>query len=223
MSVLTARLDKLAPALSAKERAVLALRRHTAGLEPDPELTRSMPREQARQYDRYAGLAYVANAELGALCRVITTNVEMLEFQEEQISLLGQAATQLEEQWPDDVRANPVRGWRKRSHTTVPEFLRGLEAEMRQELHGALLLRHKELRALESVWAEIAAEFDGEDVAHPDLRRQANQTMDRIRQLARKTGKRAKTLPEPETWIVEDVRAIVDRAFEAIGLIERHS
>jgi len=218
MSVLTARLDKLAPALTAKERAILMLRRHTAGLEPDPELLRSMPKEQAREYDRYAGLAYVANAHLGSLLRVIHMQVDSLEFHRDQLANLDEAAGRLESELPDEVQANPVRGWRKREKVSVPEFLRGLALEMRTNLQEALVLRWQELRALEIVWNEIAAEFDGEDTLHPELRREANDTGAKIKALA---GKKAKSLPGPEDPMVTDTRELVDQAFEALGLIRR--
>jgi hypothetical protein len=70
MSGRAGRLSKLMPSLSAKERAVLALRALNAGQDA-PDVRRSMPAEQRHEYNRYMALAFVAGCQMGALVHVI--------------------------------------------------------------------------------------------------------------------------------------------------------
>jgi hypothetical protein len=204
VTVLTNRLRRLTPELTAKERAVLVLRAVNAGEEPDPEILATMPREQNREFDRYAGLSYVANGELGALCRAIQSQVEGLDAQRLQIEELERAAALLEEEFGLEKQGR-LRGWRRKESVTVPEFLRGLALELRDEI----------------VWNEIAQEFDGEDPVHAELRQRAADTGELARSLAFQVGRRRRSLPRPSDEITAEVRDLVDRSFEALGLVKR--
>jgi len=62
MSGLDGRLSKLMPSLSAKERAVLALRAQNAGQDAT-DVRRSMPAEQRHEYNRFMALAFVAGCQ----------------------------------------------------------------------------------------------------------------------------------------------------------------
>ncbi len=133
MPVLSSRLDKLMGGLSPKERAILVLRAQAAGEEPGPEITRNTTENDRRVFNRYMALIYVANAELAALCNVIAYHVGCVDFDLYRINLLEEAAGLIEEEqgWqPQRAR----RDWRKaKGEITVPAFLRGLAAEIRQK------------------------------------------------------------------------------------------
>ena len=105
---------------------------------------------------------------------------------------------------------------------SVPEFLRGLHEELRASLFSEAKLRWQELRALETVWEEIAADFDGEDPVHPDLRTHLDETKRRLRALIQELApaKRTKKLPEPTEVLLAQYRGLVDRAFHQMGLLE---
>jgi len=61
------RLDRLAPALTARERAVLVLGSLKDGRPDDPAWRNTMPPDQVSEFNRLIGLMNVANREL-ALC-----------------------------------------------------------------------------------------------------------------------------------------------------------
>src|SRR5712691_9130105 len=105
--------DRLTPVLSAKERAVLVLRAQSQGVDPDPEILRTMPPEQRHEYDRYVGLDYVTNFELNALGFAIRRTVEVLKHELEQLALLESAASSLEKEYGEKVEPGAVRQWRK--------------------------------------------------------------------------------------------------------------
>jgi len=61
----TARLDKLYPALTAKERALLVLRAWKGDQEEDAQVRLTMPQSQARDFNHYIHLMNAANRDLG--------------------------------------------------------------------------------------------------------------------------------------------------------------
>jgi hypothetical protein len=214
-------LSKLMPTLSARERAVLALRAQRTG--EDPVAVRaSMPPEQRHEYNRFMALAFVAGCQMGALVHVIKNQVENLEFDLDRIDLLERAATMLEEDDPESVAARPVRNWRqhtrRKQQVTVPDFLRSLAAELREDAYKELCVRWQELRAVEIVCEDIRQSSDGEDAMHPDVR----DWLDACRKMAmdyiERLGK--KRLPEPSDDYLQRTRGLVDQGFAALGLTE---
>jgi hypothetical protein len=128
----------------------------------------------------------------------------------------------LEEDDPASVAAHPVRPWRQHrrsSHdVTVPEFLRSLAAELREDALKELCMRWSELRAVEIVLDEIAEQFDGGDALHPDARGWLTGARATARELAQRLGR--KRLPEPGEAYIERTRALIDQGFAALGLME---
>jgi hypothetical protein len=61
----TGRLDKLYPALTAKERALLVLRAWKGDQQEDAAVRRTMPQSQARDFNHYINLMNAANGDLG--------------------------------------------------------------------------------------------------------------------------------------------------------------
>lgn len=64
MSLRESRIDKLFPALTAKERAGLVLKGWKQDTEEDPLVRRTMPAEQAAEFNRYIGLMNGVNVRL---------------------------------------------------------------------------------------------------------------------------------------------------------------
>src|SRR5439155_21429626 len=98
MSMLRSRLERLTPALTAKERILALLRARATGLEPDPEIRRTLPDDQRREFDRYAGLLYTANVQLGALAHVTAIRAEHLEWDYGNLVRLEQGPTPMEDE-----------------------------------------------------------------------------------------------------------------------------
>jgi hypothetical protein len=223
VAALSGRLTRLTPALTAKERAILALRAHNSGIELDPDVRGKMPRDQVREYNRYAALAYIACSELGALCLVIASHVDCLDNQCRQFEMLEEAGGIIAADLGEEVDKRRVRGWRKKASVTVPQFLAAVAEDLRREVHEGLVLRWQEIRAVEVVWDEVALEFDGEDPVAPELRAKAAEVKTALLDLNRRiSGARARTLPEADKAAITRMRELVDEAFKALGLLEEH-
>jgi len=74
------RLDRLYPALTAKERGLLVLRAYKAGQKPDAEIYRSTPSSQGRAFNRYIRLMNAVNGELATVLQVLQVQVEKLDL-----------------------------------------------------------------------------------------------------------------------------------------------
>ena len=215
------RITRLLPALNARERAVLALRARNAGhVEPVPR--GSIPAEQRHDFNRYMGLAFVAGCQFQALIQFAKGHIENLDFNLDRIELLERAASMLEEDQPEDVVARPVRPWRQRvrqpESITVPEFLRSLAAEIREDAYKELSFRWQELRAAELVTAEIAKTFDGEDPLQPEGRVWLEAAKVLAQQHLARLGR--KKLPEPNVAHLAHTQGLVDNGLAALGLVE---
>lgn len=75
-----ARLTRLMPTLTAKERAILILRAWKARTDEDPLWRRTMPADQSKEFNRLIGLMNVANIQLGHLVTFLEKEVEKLEL-----------------------------------------------------------------------------------------------------------------------------------------------
>jgi hypothetical protein len=73
------RLDRLTPALTAKERAILILRASKEGTPEDPELRTRMPAEQAREFNHYIGLMNGVNIFLTFYAGVLNQALAYLD------------------------------------------------------------------------------------------------------------------------------------------------
>jgi len=79
---LDSRLARLAPALTAQERAILILEAWKDGREEDPFWRTSMPQEQTRAFNRYIDLINTANPVLGHLITALYHQARELELRE---------------------------------------------------------------------------------------------------------------------------------------------
>ncbi len=73
------RLDRLYPALSAKERAILVLRALKADSEEDPEVRRTMPNSQVDSFNRYMSLIRGVNVGFGFFITRLASLMEYLD------------------------------------------------------------------------------------------------------------------------------------------------
>jgi hypothetical protein len=73
------RLDKLAPALTAKERAILVLRAWKEGVPEDPQVRSKMPPEQALEFNRYIALMNGVNAFLTFYTGILDQSLALLD------------------------------------------------------------------------------------------------------------------------------------------------
>lgn len=217
MSTLAARLSRLTPALTAKERAALVLRAQAAGEQVDPEVRRIADPDQRRAFDRLMGLGYVINRELGAVCQIIESHVDALDSVLYPLRLLNQAAGLLEEAEGAAKPANDDRNWRRKGDTTVPEFLRGVAEELRVETLRDLASIWRQVRALELVWDELASEFGGVDPVHPSLRAKTAALATRLRAIASELGGKRR-LGEPDEVMLDQLRATAKEGFDHLGL-----
>ena len=76
------RLSRLAPALTAHERAILILEAWKDGRPEDPSWRSTMPREQTNAFNQYIELMNQANVVLGKIIGVISFQAEALEQRE---------------------------------------------------------------------------------------------------------------------------------------------
>lgn len=219
---IAARLQKVSHGLSARQRAILVLRSQREGKEVDPDIRRIEDEEQRRAFNRYMALCYVINTELAARCHIIAALTEALDRYRYLFGLLREAAGLVEEAQGMEKPAKASRAWRSRPEVSIPEVLRGVAEEVRHEALNRLGLHWKELRALESVWAELATEFEGEDPLHPDLRTKATDTAATLRSLAAELGGRRR-LVEPDEAMLDEVRSLVEGAFKQLGLVGVYS
>ena len=74
------RIDRLLPTLSAKERAVLALRRWKEGKEPDRQLVNSVPMVQAAEYNCYIGMIRASGGDLSHYIAIVHGLIGQLEL-----------------------------------------------------------------------------------------------------------------------------------------------
>jgi hypothetical protein len=214
---LDARLKKVMPALTGKQRAVMVLRANAAGEEVGALLRDNQPSEsEQRAFRRYMGLVYVINRQLGSVCNVILSRAQSLESASYHYRLLNDGAFLLEKEHSLK-RRKPVPDWRTRKNVEVNTFLRSVAEELRLESLDDMRLRWHEFRALEAVWEELAEEFDGVDPVEPEVRDKANELREMPEGLAVTFGCRD-CLTEPEEAMLDQWRSFAKRCFDQLGL-----
>ena len=215
---LATRLDRLTPGLTGRQRAVLVLQALAAGEEPAPGL-RSIDDERERQaFNRYMAWSYVANSELNAVLQMVAYHIQRLE-QHTTLELLHEAAAIAERDTGEKADAAVVKRWRKSKSVNITELLLGVAAEVRELLLADVLARWQELRALETLWDELATELGVESILTAEMRQLADATRASLqKQVQRLNG--PKHPPEPDEVFMEAVRSQVERAFGYLGLVE---
>ena len=220
MTTLASRLGRLTPVLSAKERAILTIRSELAGIEPDPNLQWTMPREQRNEFNPHIALYYIANAELGTIVLSILLQAEALRRTSPAAKILADAASTAAEDLGEELDKDKVRSRHKKERVTLPVFLSGLSGEIEDIHRENALTCWKELGAIEAVWSEIADHFDGEDVIKADRHEQATEAKAVLRSIIETGSKTSRRLPQPEAEQVEEYRRHVEAILRMFHLLE---
>jgi hypothetical protein len=230
-----ARLDRLLPALSARERALLVLRHQKAGTKPPRDMMATMPSGQALEFHRLVGLMNAVNCELSYALFFLDERVGQLATRHgwlmsmmlcfDEMQGLGHAVLGL----VSDQKAK--REVRKRIDAMPGSFVRPVDAAAPLErapgersldwiaralvtaIREGLPQRWGELRAIEIVVGEIAEEF-GEDPLRPDARAMLEGAKETCLQLQKDISPYVEPfeLAEPTSDQVELSRRLVEAA-----------
>jgi hypothetical protein len=80
MTLTDRRLDRLYPALSAKERGLLVLLAYKAGEQPDRTIYDTCPPAQGAAFNRYIALMNACNVELATVVLILRTQIDKTEL-----------------------------------------------------------------------------------------------------------------------------------------------
>jgi hypothetical protein len=200
-----ARLDKLAPALTAKERAILILRASKEGVPQDPQIRSSMPPEQTLEFNRYIGLMNGVNIFLTFYTGILDQVLALLDARYGWLLTIHLWVLSVSDS------GRKTRRPRKDSHKGE-EIAEAVGTRLREGIR----LRWQELRSIELVLEEVAAEFDGESPTRPWEREALDDGKTRLEELHRaaQTYVGAFKLPGPDEEEMEQVREVIRREGE---------
>ena len=158
-----ARLKKLTPLLSAKERAILVLGSLKDGTPEDPSWRTTMPMDQVTEFNRLIGLMNAANVHLAMFIALLETSVAKVNLRmawfvtlllwEDHLGAIRRAA---KKKLQPSVTKNPAA-------ETVGDALQDVLCQTAADCWA-------QIRGGEIVLEEIAAEFDGADPLKPKNR-----------------------------------------------------
>ena len=152
------RLDRLLPALSAKERASLILRAWKAGEDHEPQIRSTIPNNQVFEYNRLVALMRGASGDLTNFIVVVVQLVEQLSLRWCWLTSVHVAALNAE-----DVASTALAAVNGKERTALRRALRPRMARFAVSLFD------------DPRWAGaeddgVAQEFDGEDPLDPEVR-----------------------------------------------------
>ena len=214
-----ARLGRLMPVLSARERGILVLRSLKEGTEEDPLWRLTMPPSQVREFNRYIGLMNACNIYLSHFITVVEQWTEQVNLK----FLLMLTVGRLDDLVWDIAKLVSTKKRAKVEKMVengyLPVDLPWAEKEnsyfdlaggLYERLREGVVHRWQELRAIEIVVEEVAQEFDGEDPLRPILRETLEKTKGEIRSLHEHLSKiEPLELLEPE----EEIMAALNEFF----------
>jgi hypothetical protein len=204
--------------LSPLQRAQLVLRAYEQDERPDPQLLRFADRAQGRIFDRYMSTAFIANRELGHVLLTLAAHAERLETHREYVLLFDSAVRQVEEQ---EGPSKTPRDWRKLETMSMGELFRGLAKDARTEAMALLTHLWSELAAIDLIWTELTADFEGADPVHHAVRLHAQELKDRVDAVAADLKVRKRPVkPDPDH--VEQYRAWIEEGLEQLGHTKQH-
>jgi hypothetical protein len=217
-----ARLSRLTPALSARERAILILGSLKDDTPEDSAWRRTMPQEQVTEFNRYIGLMNVANRELSLLIGMHARTADELGVREGWLVSLILWQEHVEEirealhvvfkrAAPGSLRRiENVLDWRSldseaKGEHAVPE---DLIAAMRRRIAGQTIGCWVQLRTCETMIEELRREFGGVDPMKPYLRAELEQTKQELLTIQEHLSwlKMKVVLREPLEEELEDLR-----------------
>jgi hypothetical protein len=198
------RLERLTPALSVKERFLMALDEYRAGRPPAVDLGDLTPAE-LEEWHAYSGPVMGVNLLLSALAPVVEGRVRWLERDLARIDTIDEVAEELERRY-NQPRVELPRNWRKLNEVTAPGVLRALAREQREEVGRAATHLLQELEAARAVGREVA-----DAVGYEVLRAEAEDQVRRVRAAvgALRSGLGLTKPPRPNAEFTEHFRQVV--------------
>ena len=228
-------LERLYPALSPKERAILILRAWKAGEEHDPQIRYTILTRQVEEYNRLIALMRGASGELAQYILLLVQTVEQLALRWAWLASVHLAALNacaLAEAGLEAATGRKEKAALRRAlKPLMARFAVALYGDPRwgtgdgsTKMTGGVVAegliegmreiwpqRWRELRAAEIVVAEAAEEFDGEDPLDPEVRLMLDacraDLLDLREQIERYSGALAQEEPEEELFV--RLRAVV--------------
>jgi hypothetical protein len=192
---LARRLERLRPALSAKELFLIALEQYKNGPRVDVDLGGLTP-TQHREYMDYARLVVGFNLTAGTFLPLIGWRAECLNHDLDRAAVIAEAAQQMQEKEGTRARV-PPGNWRQlTSDISVQDFLRGLEREQRDLMREQADSLWLELDAMRQLRDE-ATDLLGEDPAQPATAEAGEQARAAVESLRQRLGLKRRPLPNP--------------------------
>ena len=186
------RLSRLAPALSAQERAILVLEAWKDGRQEDPAWRLHMPQEQAKAFNYYIDLMNKANGVLGRLVSHLHVEAEKVELREgwllsltvwqDHVDEISQAVHAEVKAPAGRKRLEAVLDWRP--STSEGEVLPTMPASVIEMLKKTtaygLISTWVEMKCVEVLVEEIAGAFNGIDPLRPVFREKLESTREKL-------------------------------------------
>jgi hypothetical protein len=158
----------------------------------------------------------VVNVELEAMLHALLFHAQRLEA-DTTFELLREAGALVEQDTGEHPDTRTVKNWRRAKAVNVTEFILGVAEDVRASLRADVLQRGRELEAVETVYQELAAEFEGEALLLPEVRQVAEQTRQLLQAQLQRLGA-PRRLPPPDETLLQPVRGRVERAFDLLGV-----
>ena len=224
---LDARLTRVMPGLSARERFLAELRAFRADQQPDLQLRRTLPPSQAVEFDDYLRLKRGVNIVLAVRIAELTLMVDTLQSRCAWMQSVTDLALLLWKVAPLVAAKRRPAFEKALSRSSRPVDLSWDEVEkegswldlaegIREDLTINLKERWLEVLAVEQVLDEAAQEVGGEDVGLPRLRSFLERSKAKLTSLASSLGVELPPL-EPDAPALEEVRSLLDTASGAPG------
>jgi hypothetical protein len=198
------RLERLAPALSVKERFLMALDEYRASRQPAVDLRDLSPAE-LEEWHAYTGPVMGVNLLLSALAPVVEARVRWLELDLARIDAIDEVAEELERRY-DEPRVELPRNWRKLREVTAPAVLRALAREQREALAQAATELLQELEAAQAVGVELAKAV-GQEIVRTVAEDEVRSVHEAVRALRSRLG--LTRPPRPNAAFTEHFRQVV--------------
>lgn len=207
---LARQLQRLVPALSVRERFLVALREYKADQGITVNISDLTP-VQREQYQEYARYCVAINNILGSHAELYERQAGFLnDHIERQIRILESSAAELEEELGIPREEMSWRRIRSKENLSVPAYLRGLAFQLRSQLVLEVDGLWQMVRAIETVWLEAEEEL-GEDPVHTSVREHAFRAKELLSAARSRLGIK-KRPPEPTAELVEQAREIVRKS-----------
>lgn len=233
------RLNRVYPALSAKERGLLVLQAYKAGEKPDRLIYDTTPNAQGPEFNRYIRLMNAVNVELATVLTIMREQVDKADLKYAWLMTLliwGMETQVLGDEVLSATKDRKLRRDVRRLMARAPgdlqvpvdltlppeesdvfkkgygdELVRGLLFGIKQGLQQHWF----ELRAIEICVQEVAEEFGGEDPMQPDVRELINDCLRSCTRLRDDVSAYVEIeLPEPADDDIAQVRGLLDKLVE---------